>query len=74
MAEDTGDGKANVIMPGNAMKCEGPICPLCTPFGLATFLIGFMVILYTPWPYQLLGWLTLGLGYMSSFARYLRGL
>jgi hypothetical protein len=43
--------------------CEGGVCPLCTPFGLATFFVGFMVVFYTQWPIQLLGWLTVASGY-----------
>jgi hypothetical protein len=46
--------------------CEGGVCPLCTPFGLATFLVGFMVIFYSEWPVQLLGWATVALGYLHA--------
>ena len=38
-----------------AKICEGPNCPLCTRQGLATYLLGLIVGLYAPWPYNLLG-------------------
>jgi hypothetical protein len=55
-----------VIRGKNARLCEGPGCPLCTPFGLATYLVGFMVVLYTGWPYQLLGWATIALSLVQA--------
>ena len=39
-------------------SCPTSGCPLCNPFSLAAFLVGFIVVFYTEWPYQLLGWLT----------------
>jgi hypothetical protein len=60
------DDKPNVIKTPKARICEGPGCPLCSPFGLATYLIGFMVVFYTTWPYQLLGWATIALSLVQA--------
>lgn len=51
------------------MVCAGPGCPLCTPSGLALFLVGFMVVFYTDWPYQIIGWLTVALAYLQAMVK-----
>lgn len=53
------DAKPKIVKTPKARLCSGPGCPLCTPFGLATYLVGFLVVFYAPWPYQLLGWTTI---------------
>jgi hypothetical protein len=58
--------EAIIVKPPKAMVCEGPGCPLCTPFGLATYLVGFMVVFYAKWPYQLIGWALLALSLIQA--------
>jgi hypothetical protein len=70
MTEETQTTKPNVVRTQNV--CSGGVCPLCTPFGLATFLVGFMVAFYAPWPYQALGILTVCLGYLNGFIQVIR--
>ncbi|MBD3387913.1 MAG: hypothetical protein GF416_02590 [Candidatus Altiarchaeales archaeon] len=58
-----------VIHSPNSKVCVSPGCPLCTPLGLALFLVGFMVVFYTDWPYQVFGWLTLALAYLQAWVK-----
>jgi len=67
MAEKTSEGKA--ASGGNV--CGGGCCPFNTPFWLATFLVGSMVIFYGPAEYRVLGWITVALGYLNVGARAL---
>lgn len=45
---------------------KGAGCPLCTPLGLALFLVGFMVVFYVEWPLQIIGWLLVAAAYLKG--------
>jgi len=61
--------KPEVIKPEGAKVCAGPACPLCTPLGLAMFLVGFMTVFYAPQPYNAIGWVVVILAYVQGFMR-----
>ncbi len=67
----TAEGKAEgrVVNTGNV--CGTGCCPFNTPFWLATFLVGSIVIFYGPPEYRFLGWATVALGYLNVGARAL---
>jgi len=58
-----------VVKSKDANVCSGSCCPFYNPFSLAAFLIGFMVVFYTKYPYQILGWLTVALAYVVPFTK-----
>jgi hypothetical protein len=66
MVGPTADDKPNVVKSRKARLCDGPGCPMCSPFGLATYFIGLMAVLYLPWPYSLLGWATVALSFLQA--------
>jgi hypothetical protein len=63
----TKTSEPEVIKPEGAKVCQGPLCPLCTPLGLALFLTGFMTVFYAPRPYNMIGWVVVLLAYLKGF-------
>jgi hypothetical protein len=55
------------VRPEGAKTCQGPVCPLYTPLGLAMFLVGFMTVFYAPRPYKIIGWVVVILAYIKGF-------
>ncbi len=66
LANDEAKKQAEIIVTGKT--CRSPMCIMSTPFGLATYFIGLMVIIFTDWPEQILGFLTLATGFIYTYA------
>jgi hypothetical protein len=49
--------------------CPTGACPLMSPFGLAAFFVGFMVIFYAERPYNSIGWIVVLLAYIKPLFR-----
>ncbi|MFH1054779.1 MAG: hypothetical protein V1744_01660 [Candidatus Altiarchaeota archaeon] len=59
--------KPTVIKTPKVCAVQG--CPLCTPLGLGLFFVGFMVVFYTKWPYQIIGWVVVALAYLQAIVK-----
>ena len=63
------DDKPKVVVPKDSKSCDTGYCIMSTPFGLATYLIGLLVILWVDWPYEIIGWIVLAAGFGYTWMR-----
>jgi|GEM_PF-7053177 len=63
----TEEEKPQVMTPKGAKTCTSPVCILSTPFGLATYSIGLLIVLWMEYPYNMLGFLTIAAGFAYTY-------